>query len=73
MFTVINGAFRNLGPAEAAKLAKKIDAKVVIPCHYDLLPCSTMPPEMLHTNLVFEGIGERYRVIERAQPYTYPQ
>lgn len=72
MFTVINGAFRNLCPAEAARLAKQIDAKVVIPCHYDLLPCSTMPPEMLHTNLVCEGIGDRYCLLERARPYTYP-
>ena len=73
MFTVINGAFRNLCPAEAARLAKQIDPKVVIPCHYDLLPCSTMPPQMLHTNLVFEGIGDRYRMLEHAQPYTYPE
>lgn len=28
MFTVINGAFRNMGPAEAAKLAKTVDPKI---------------------------------------------
>jgi L-ascorbate 6-phosphate lactonase len=73
MFTVINGGFRNLCPAEAARLARQIDAKVVIPSHHDLFLCSTMPAQMLHTNLVFEGIGDRYRTIERAQPYTYPE
>ena len=73
MFTVINGAFRNLGPAEAARLAKQIDVKVVIPCHYDLLPCTPMSPQLLHTNLVFEGIGNRYRVIDHVRPYTYPE
>ncbi|PYI89411.1 MAG: hypothetical protein DME26_01350 [Verrucomicrobia bacterium] len=30
--TVINGAFRNLGTAEAAMLAKRLKVRVVIPC-----------------------------------------
>ena len=30
----INGAFGNLGPLEAAKLAQDVGAKVVIPCHF---------------------------------------
>ena len=73
MFTVINGIFRNLCPAEAARLAKQIDPKVVIPCHYDLFPCSDMSPQLLHTNMVLEGISDRYHTLEHAQPYTYPE
>ena len=72
MITVINGAFRNLGPAEAAKLAQQIDPKVVIPCHHDMFHCNTMAPQMLQTNLVILGIGEKYHVLEHCKPYTYP-
>jgi L-ascorbate 6-phosphate lactonase len=71
MFTVINPGFRNLGPAEAAKLAKEVDAKIVIPCHYDLFHCNTCPPQMLHTNLIILGIGDRYRELEHFKPYVF--
>ncbi|MCH2130592.1 MAG: MBL fold metallo-hydrolase [Pirellulaceae bacterium] len=71
MFTVINGGFRNMGPAEAAKLTKEVDPKVVIPSHYDLFHCNTVPPQMLQTNLMILGIAEKYHVLEHFQPYTY--
>lgn len=69
---VINGTFRNLGPAEAALLAREIDAKVAIPCHYDLFPANQVSPQAFHTNLQLLGIGERYRVIEHGVPFTFP-
>lgn len=69
--TVINPAFRNLGPAEAARLARELDAKVVIPCHYDLFPDNSLPPQLLRSNLKLEGIGERYLQLEQGVPYTY--
>ena len=73
LFTVINGAFRNLSAAEAAQLARQIDAKVVVPCHYDLFNCNSVPPQILQTNLINLGIGDRYRVLEHGKPYTYPE
>ena len=73
MFTVINGAFRNLGAAEASKLAKMIDPQVVIPTHYDMIPCNSVPPELLQTNMIIDGIGAKYRVIEHFKPWTYPE
>ena len=73
MFTVINGAFRNLGPAEAAKLAKLVDPKLVIPCHHDMFHCNTAPPQMLQSNLILAGMGERYRELEHFRPFTYPE
>jgi L-ascorbate 6-phosphate lactonase len=73
MVGVINGAFRNLGPAEAARLGQQIDAKVVIPCHYDLFSDNTQYPQMLRTNLKVLGLGDRYRVLEHGQPYDYPE
>ena len=68
---VINGAFRNLSPAEAARLARQLDVRVAIPCHYDLFPDNSLPPQLFRTNLKIEGIGERYRQLEQGVPFTY--
>ncbi len=72
LVTVINGAFRNLSPAEAAELARRLDARVVIPCHHDLFPDNCQPPQMLRTNLQLQGIGERYRLLEHGVAFDYP-
>lgn len=68
---VINGAFRNLSPAEAARLAKLLDVRVAIPCHYDLFPDNSLPPQLFRTNLKIEGIGDRYRQLEQGVPFTF--
>jgi L-ascorbate 6-phosphate lactonase len=68
MVTVINGAFRNMGPAEAALLAKRLNVKVVVPCHHDLFLDNCQPPQMLHTNLKLQGIGAAYRLLEQGVP-----
>lgn len=73
LVTVINGAFRNLSPAEAARLARQLEVKVVIPCHYDLFPDNCQPPQMLRTNLKLEGLGERYRQLGPGIPYLFPE
>jgi L-ascorbate 6-phosphate lactonase len=71
LVTVINGAFRNLGPAEAAILARKLGVKVVIPCHHDLFSDNCLPPQLLRTNLKLQGIGERYRLLRHGEPFDY--
>ena len=38
-----------------------------------MFPCNTASPEMLRTNLVIENLGEKYRLLEHFQPWTYPQ
>ena len=68
---VINGAFRNLSPAEAARLARQLDVRVAIPCHYDLFPDNSLPPQLFRTNLKIEGIGDRYRELEHGVPFTF--
>lgn len=73
LVTVINPAFRNMGPAEAARLAKQLDVKVAIPCHYDLFPDNSLPAQLLRTNLKIEGIGDRYRELEHGAPFTFPE
>lgn len=69
--TVINGAFRNLGPAEAAVLAKRLKVKVVIPCHHDLFVDNCQPPQMLHTSLKLNGIGDTYRLLRHGAPFRF--
>jgi len=73
LVTVINPAFRNLSPAEAALLARRLDVKAVIPCHYDLFLDNTQPPQMLHTNLRLEGIGGRYRRLQHGEAFDWPE
>ena len=68
---VINGAFRNLGPAEAALLAKRLGVTRVIPCHHDLFLDNCQPPQMLHTNLKLQGMGESYQLLEHGVPFTF--
>jgi L-ascorbate 6-phosphate lactonase len=70
---VINGAFRNLGPFEAAAMAKQIDPRIVIPCHHDLFRDNSQPPQMLRTNLAMLGIAGKYRLLEHGRPFTYPE
>lgn len=72
LVTVIN-PFGNLDPGQAARLAKDIDAKIVIPCHYDLFPDNSLPPRLLRTNLIVLGIGDRYRELKHGKAYVYPE
>lgn len=56
MVSVINPAFRNLSPAQAAHLAKAIGPRRVIPCHHDLFPDNSLPDRLLRSNLVLHGM-----------------
>jgi len=73
LVTVINPAFRNLSPAEAAQLARRLDVKAVIPCHHDLFVDNCQPPQMLHTNLKLQGIGDRYRLLRHGEAFNWPE
>jgi L-ascorbate 6-phosphate lactonase len=73
LVTVINPAFRNLSPAEAAQLARRLDVKAVIPCHFELFADNCQPPQMLQTNLKLLGLGDRYRLIRHGEPFTWPE
>lgn len=70
---VINPAFRNMGPSEAARLARELNVQIAIPCHYDMFPDNSLPPQLLRTNLIVEGIGDRYRQLEHGKPFTFPE
>jgi L-ascorbate 6-phosphate lactonase len=71
LVAVINGAFRNMSPADAATLAAELDVKQVIPCHYDLFPDNSVPPRLLRTNLLLHGMMGRYTELAHATPWVY--
>jgi L-ascorbate 6-phosphate lactonase len=73
LVTVINPAFRNLSPAEAALLARRLNVKAVIPCHHDLFKDNCQPPQMLHTNLKLQGMGERFRLLRHGEAFDWPE
>ena len=60
MVTVINSAFRNLSPREAAQLARTIKPRWVIPCHHDMFADNCLPDRLLRTNLLIQGMVETF-------------
>ena len=64
MASVINPAFRNLSPRQAADLAKVIQPRLVIPCHHDLFPDNSLPAELLRTNLIIQGMPDLYHPVK---------
>ncbi len=73
LVAVINGAFRNMGPADAATLAARLGVKVVIPCHHDLFPDNMQPPQMLRTNLRLLEMDHAYRLLSHGEKFTFPE
>ena len=73
LVAVINPAFRNLTPPEAALLARRLKVKAVIPCHHDLFADNCQPPQMLHTNLKLQSIGDCYRLLRHGAPFDWPE
>ena len=61
----------NLNPEEAARLGKEINAKLVIPHHFDLFEFNTEDPQ----NFVREAqkYGTPHRVLRIGEGLTYPQ
>ena len=64
LVTVINGTFRILSSGEAARLARELDVRTVIPCHYGMFADNTLPPKSLRTNLLMFGMSDRCRELQ---------
>lgn len=73
LVAVINGAFRNMGPADAATLAARLGVKVVIPCHHDLFHDNMQPPQMLRTNLRLLDMDHAYRLLNHGEIFKFPE
>jgi len=71
MVAVINGAFRNLTAADAARLAHQIQPRTVIPCHHDLFVDGRVDPQSLRLNLFVYGMAERFKSLEVGKGYVF--
>jgi L-ascorbate metabolism protein UlaG (beta-lactamase superfamily) len=65
----INGKLGNMNGVEAARLAKDIGAKLVVPCHYNMFEFNTAQPRE-HFVPECERIGQPYRVLELGERLT---
>jgi L-ascorbate metabolism protein UlaG (beta-lactamase superfamily) len=59
----------NLDCKEAAVLSKAINAKVVIPCHYDLFTFNTADVNEFIREA--ENINQPYKVLKGGERFTY--
>jgi L-ascorbate 6-phosphate lactonase len=73
MVTVINSAFRNLSPREAARLAKDIGPRWVVPCHHDLFADNSLPDRLLRTNLMLQGMVEAFCPLDHGVLRVFPR
>ena len=60
----------NLNCREAAELGKAIDAKFVIPCHYDMFSFNTADVNDFIAEA--EELGQPYKVLRGGERFTYP-
>jgi L-ascorbate metabolism protein UlaG (beta-lactamase superfamily) len=65
----INGKVGNMNGADAARLAKQIGARRVVPCHYDLFEFNTADPNELFVPEC-ERIGQAYKVLRLGERLT---
>jgi L-ascorbate 6-phosphate lactonase len=72
LLTVINPAFRNLTPRDAARLAKELNPKWVVPCHHDLFPDNSLSERLLQTNLTIVGIKDTYCPLKQGELHLFP-
>ncbi len=58
----------NLNTKEAAQFGKRINAKLVIPCHYDMFTFNTAAPHEFAREA--EAIGQAYRVLQCGERWS---
>lgn len=58
----------NLSGAEAASLAKKVGAEIVIPCHYEMFEFNTVSPEDFVAEC--KRLGQPYRLLRCGEPWS---
>ncbi len=62
------GVAGNLSGEEAARLAKDIGAKLVIPCHYDMFEFNTVSPDRFIETA--KNVGQSYHVLQNDERLT---
>jgi len=66
----INGKVGNMNGLEAARLAKDIGAKLVIPCHFEMFEFNTASPDEFVIEC--EQIGQAFSVMRAGEGMTLP-
>jgi L-ascorbate 6-phosphate lactonase len=67
LITCINGNYNNLSHWEAAELAKWINPKVAIPCHYDMFRDNAMDPLQFRASLKMQAPKVEYHQLTHAK------
>jgi L-ascorbate metabolism protein UlaG (beta-lactamase superfamily) len=65
------GVAGNLWGNEAAELAKKLRAGLVVPCHYDMFEFNTESPDLFVETC--EKLNQPYRVLQTGEMVVYPE
>jgi L-ascorbate metabolism protein UlaG (beta-lactamase superfamily) len=65
------GVAGNLDAAEAAQLAKEIEARIVIPCHYNMFTFNTADPNEFAAEC--EKIGQRYCILQPGGHFSFDE
>jgi L-ascorbate metabolism protein UlaG (beta-lactamase superfamily) len=65
----INGKVGNMNGADAARVAKEIRAKLVIPCHYDMFEFNTADPREQFIPEC-ERLGQPYKVLRAGERWS---
>ena len=60
MCTCINGGFNNLSPWDAARNTVAVNPKIVVPCHYDMMPGNAISPDVFEHALQLEQARSRF-------------
>ena len=67
MITCINGNYNNLSHWEAAEVAKWVNPKIAIPCHYDMFRDNAMDPAQFRASLKIRAPEVRYCQLPHAE------
>jgi L-ascorbate 6-phosphate lactonase len=67
----INGGFHNLAPMQAAEIVKKMQPRVVIPCHYDMMINNVGSPEMFRAALDIVQSTAKFQMLRYYEPWVY--
>ena len=66
----INGKLGNMNGVDAARLAKAIGAKLVVPCHYEMFEFNTASPQPFAREC--KRLGQARRVLRAGERLTLP-
>jgi L-ascorbate metabolism protein UlaG (beta-lactamase superfamily) len=64
----INGKLDNLDGRDAARLARLVEARLAIPCHYDMFEFNTATPDEFVAEC--ERLGQPFRVLQLGERFT---